>query len=252
MAAWLSRLRTLIARHIRDGGPVGSQTLARHSGLDVSPATIRNILADLEDQGLLSAPHTSAGRIPTAQGYRVFVDSLLQVQPLPNAEMARLRGELAGGSGTTQSLLGSASGLVLADLPWNWLTLTGSYSGSGAITDGGWVWVTGAEHSSKARMKALVTERVGKGVTWCPFHFAGWFEGEVEAHGIELGSVKERPFSEIWQDQRSTLLNGLRRRKELLEDAARPAGLGVLARRREERGRGQSPRRSCDRSPPPA
>ncbi|TYT23763.1 heat-inducible transcriptional repressor HrcA [Luteimonas viscosa] len=107
-------LRTLIARHIRDGGPVGSQTLARHSGLDVSPATIRNILADLEDQGLLSAPHTSAGRIPTAQGYRVFVDSLLQVQPLPNAEMARLRGELAGGSGTTQSLLGSASELVSA------------------------------------------------------------------------------------------------------------------------------------------
>jgi len=106
-------LRTLIARHIRDGGPVGSQTLARHAGLDVSPATIRNILSDLEEIGLLSAPHTSAGRVPTAQGYRVFVDSLLQVQPLPNADLARLRGELPAGGGT-QSLLGSASELVSA------------------------------------------------------------------------------------------------------------------------------------------
>ncbi|HRN61287.1 MAG TPA: heat-inducible transcriptional repressor HrcA [Luteimonas sp.] len=106
-------LRTLIARHIHDGEPVGSQTLARHAGLDVSPATIRNILADLEDQGLLAAPHTSAGRIPTAQGYRVFVDSLLQVQPLPDADLARLRGELPPGGGT-QSLLGSASELVSA------------------------------------------------------------------------------------------------------------------------------------------
>ena len=106
-------LRTLIARHIRDGEPVGSQTLARHSGLDVSAATIRNILADLEEQGLLAAPHASAGRVPTAQGYRVFVDSLLQVQPLSNAEMARLRAELAAGGGT-QSLLGSASELVSA------------------------------------------------------------------------------------------------------------------------------------------
>ena len=106
-------LRTLIARHIRDGEPVGSQTLARHAGLDVSAATIRNILADLEEQGLLAAPHTSAGRVPTAQGYRVFVDSLLQVQPLSGGELSRLRGELSPGGGT-QSLLGSASELVSA------------------------------------------------------------------------------------------------------------------------------------------
>src|SRR3546814_2475583 len=61
-------LRALIGRYIRDGQPVGSQTLARHAGLDVSPATIRNILSDLEEIGLLAAPHTSAGRIPTARG----------------------------------------------------------------------------------------------------------------------------------------------------------------------------------------
>lgn len=106
-------LRTLIARYIRDGEPVGSQTLARHAGLDVSPATIRNILSDLEDVGLLSAPHTSAGRIPTSQGYRLFVDSLLQVQPLGDGEVARMRAELPAGVGT-QSLLGSASELVSA------------------------------------------------------------------------------------------------------------------------------------------
>lgn len=106
-------LRTLIARHIRDGEPVGSQTLARHAGLDVSPATIRSILSDLEDAGLLASPHTSAGRVPTTQGYRVFVDSLLQVKPLREQEMVRLRGELSAGGGQ-QSLLGSASELVSA------------------------------------------------------------------------------------------------------------------------------------------
>lgn len=105
-------LRTLIGRYIEDGEPVGSHTLARHAGLDVSPATIRNILADLEDSGLLASPHASAGRVPTVQGYRVFVDSLLQVRPLPEAELARLRSELAGGG--TQALLGNASELLSA------------------------------------------------------------------------------------------------------------------------------------------
>lgn len=106
-------LRTLIARYIRDGEPVGSQTLARHAGLDLSPATIRNILGDLEDSGLLTSPHTSAGRIPTAQGYRVFVDSLVKMQPLGEGEVARLRAELPSGVGT-QALLGNASELLSA------------------------------------------------------------------------------------------------------------------------------------------
>ena len=106
-------LRTLVARHIRDGEPVGSQTLARHAGLDVSAATIRSILADLEEIGLLAAPHASAGRVPTARGYRVFVDSLLQLSPLGEGEFERLRGSLVPGGGT-QSLLGSASELVSA------------------------------------------------------------------------------------------------------------------------------------------
>lgn len=104
-------LRALVARHIRSGEPVGSQTLARHAGLDVSPATIRNILASMEDAGLLVAPHSSAGRVPTAQGYRLFVDSLLQLKPLPVDEVEHLRQELPAGAGT-QALLGTASELL--------------------------------------------------------------------------------------------------------------------------------------------
>jgi heat-inducible transcriptional repressor len=106
-------LRTLIAEHVQDGEPIGSRTLAKRSGLDVSPATIRNILADLEDIGLVAAPHASAGRVPTAQGYRVFVDSLLQLPSLPEPELARLRASMPSGGGT-QSLLANASELLSA------------------------------------------------------------------------------------------------------------------------------------------
>ena len=67
-------LRTLVDRYISDGQPVGSRTLAKQAGLEVSPATVRNVMADLEDLGLVVSPHTSAGRIPTQKGYRVFVD----------------------------------------------------------------------------------------------------------------------------------------------------------------------------------
>ena len=108
-----SLLRALIAQYIRDGEPVGSRTLAKHSGLDVSPATIRNVMSDLEELGLVAAPHTSAGRIPTAQGYRLFVDSLLQVQPLDEREVSRLRAELPANAGT-QALLSNASELLSA------------------------------------------------------------------------------------------------------------------------------------------
>ena len=74
-------LKSLVAQYIRDGHPVGSRTLSRDSGLDVSAATIRNVMADLEEMGLIAAPHTSAGRIPTVQGYRLFVDTMLTMRP---------------------------------------------------------------------------------------------------------------------------------------------------------------------------
>jgi heat-inducible transcriptional repressor len=73
-------LKTLVERYIADGTPVGSRTLSRTSGLDLSPATIRNVMADLEELGLIVSPHTSAGRIPTPRGYRLFVDTLLTVR----------------------------------------------------------------------------------------------------------------------------------------------------------------------------
>ena len=82
-------LKTLVERHIRDGQPVGSRTLLKEAGLPVSAATIRNVMSDLEEQGYLHSPHTSAGRVPTALGYRLFVDSLLQVQPLEDEAYRR-------------------------------------------------------------------------------------------------------------------------------------------------------------------
>lgn len=74
-------MKALVERYIADGQPVGSRTLSRASGLELSPATIRNVMSDLEDLGLIVSPHTSAGRIPTARGYRLFVDTMLTVQP---------------------------------------------------------------------------------------------------------------------------------------------------------------------------
>ncbi|HLQ27033.1 MAG TPA: heat-inducible transcriptional repressor HrcA [Acidiferrobacterales bacterium] len=88
-------LKALIERYIAEGQPVGSRTLSKQTALDLSPATIRNIMADLEELGLIRAPHTSAGRVPTELGYRMFVDTLLKVQPLRASELHRIEGELA-------------------------------------------------------------------------------------------------------------------------------------------------------------
>lgn len=85
-------LKALVERYIADGQPVGSRTLSRASGLDLSAATIRNVMADLEDLGLIASPHTSAGRIPTAKGYRLFVDQMLTVQPLASLDASMLGG----------------------------------------------------------------------------------------------------------------------------------------------------------------
>lgn len=84
-------LKALIERYIREGQPIGSKALLEASGLPISPATVRNIMADLEELGLIRAPHTSAGRVPTVQGYRLFVDTLLTVQPLNQDAIASLQ-----------------------------------------------------------------------------------------------------------------------------------------------------------------
>jgi len=87
-------LKTLIERYISEGQPVGSRTLARQAGLDLSSATVRNVMADLEELGLVRSPHTSAGRVPTERGYRVFVDTLMKVKPLSVGELHKLELEL--------------------------------------------------------------------------------------------------------------------------------------------------------------
>ena len=87
-------LKTLIERYIAEGQPVGSRTLSRHAGLDLSPATIRNVMSDLEEMGLIASPHTSAGRVPTPLGYRFFVDTLLVVKPIASDELLQLEDQL--------------------------------------------------------------------------------------------------------------------------------------------------------------
>lgn len=89
-----SLLKTLIERYIAEGQPVGSRTLSRHSGLDLSPATIRNVMSDLEELGFIASPHTSAGRVPTPAGYRFFVDTLLVMRPLESGEQRALEDQL--------------------------------------------------------------------------------------------------------------------------------------------------------------
>ncbi len=103
-------LRDLIARYIEAGEPVASGLLARECGLDLSPATVRNVLSELEADGFLRSPHTSAGRVPTAQGYRLYVDSLIEIEtpaPLVDAIHARLPA-----SATPDQVLRSASRLL--------------------------------------------------------------------------------------------------------------------------------------------
>lgn len=87
-------LKTLVERYIHEGQPVGSRALSKFSGLDLSPATIRNVMADLEEMGLIVSPHTSAGRVPTAKGYRLFIDSLMVVKSLDKIELNHLENQL--------------------------------------------------------------------------------------------------------------------------------------------------------------
>ena len=110
----LQLLKTLVERYISEGQPVGSRILSKDSDLKLSPATIRNVMADLEDLGLIHSPHTSAGRIPTVSGYRLFVDSLLTVKPLDSKEINRLYQGLSETEDTSH-MIGVASKLM-ADL----------------------------------------------------------------------------------------------------------------------------------------
>ncbi len=104
-------LKTLVEHHIQDGQPVGSSTLLKVAGLPVSAATIRNVMSDLEERGYLHSPHTSAGRVPTALGYRLFVDTLLQIQAPEDDAVSALRAELNPDKSATE-LVQAASSLL--------------------------------------------------------------------------------------------------------------------------------------------
>ncbi|MEK9826378.1 MAG: heat-inducible transcriptional repressor HrcA, partial [Methylotenera sp.] len=102
--------KTLDEQYNSDGQPIGSRTLLQHSGLDVSSATIRNVMSDLERLGFIASPHTSAGRIPTQKGYRFFVDSLLTVKPLETKEIQRIQHEFS--TPDPQELMNNAADML--------------------------------------------------------------------------------------------------------------------------------------------
>jgi heat-inducible transcriptional repressor len=105
-------LKVLIESYIREGQPVGSRSLSRDSGLNLSSATIRNVMADLEAYGFVSSPHTSAGRVPTPKGYRFFIDTLLQVQPLEVAAADQMRRQFTSSAEDPRALVAVASQLL--------------------------------------------------------------------------------------------------------------------------------------------
>ena len=105
-------LRILIESYIRDGQPVGSRALSRESGLQLSSATVRNVMADLEELGFVASPHTSAGRVPTDKGYRFFVDTLLQQRPLDEAASAEIRRQFEAGRDNSTDLIATVSQLL--------------------------------------------------------------------------------------------------------------------------------------------
>ncbi len=110
----LQLLKTLVERYINDGQPVGSRILSKDSDLNLSPATIRNVMADLEDLGLVHSPHTSAGRVPTVSGYRLFVNSLLTVKPMESNDLSRLHQGLLVGEDTEEVI--NVASRLLSDL----------------------------------------------------------------------------------------------------------------------------------------
>ena len=105
-------LKTLIERYIAEGQPVGSRTLSKYSGLELSPATIRNVMSDLEEMGLVASPHTSAGRIPTPRGYRLFVDTMLTVQPVIDDEQVERNVARQLQPGEPQKLVAAAASVL--------------------------------------------------------------------------------------------------------------------------------------------
>ena len=108
-------LEAIVDDYIASGEPVGSRAVTKRHNMDISPATVRNVMADLEEMGFLASPHTSAGRVPTEQGYRYYVDSLLQIRDLSDQEKQTIESHCQGRQGTIESLL-QETGRALSSL----------------------------------------------------------------------------------------------------------------------------------------
>jgi len=121
-------LEAVILEYIKGGVPVGSRALAKRYGLSVSPATIRNVMADLEELGLLYQPHTSAGRVPTQLGLRVYIDSILKIQQLSAADRERIRQSYRGGVSRVEGLLKDTSKVLSSFSKQAGLVLTPRFS----------------------------------------------------------------------------------------------------------------------------
>ena len=104
--------RSIVETYLETGDPVGSRTLSKHGSISVSPATIRNVMSDLEEAGLILAPHTSAGRVPTDLGLRLFVDGMLEVGNLTSAERASIEGQCNASGKTIENTLSEASKML--------------------------------------------------------------------------------------------------------------------------------------------
>lgn len=109
-------LRALVQQFIRDGQPVGSRTLSKATGLSLSPATIRNVMADLEGYGFIASPHTSAGRVPTPKGYRFFVDTLVQLRSPREAEVSELQHQLTDAPNVDSKTIAETASTALSSL----------------------------------------------------------------------------------------------------------------------------------------
>ena len=162
----LQLLKTLVERYISDGQPVGSRVLSKDMDINLSPATIRNVMADLEDLGLIHSPHTSAGRIPTVSGYRLFVDSLLTVKPLDSKDISRLHQGLSERD-SDGNMIGIASRLLAGVLLEGSLHLSrrrvvpGPHGARGFVLEGG---VHRALPRSIARKSSAGSARTSSGV----------------------------------------------------------------------------------------
>lgn len=215
-------LKTLVERYIRDGLPVGSRILARDSGLDLSPATVRNVLADLEDLGLISAPHTSAGRIPTVQGYRLFIDSLLTVKPLDEHQIEQLQGQLSL-TGETSAILAFAS---------RWLSEMSHMAGVVTMPKPEQVVFRQIEfvHLSTARVLAILVTVDGEVINRVIQARRDYTPSELEQtarllnetfSGISLARVRERLLSDM-QQARDDMNQIMRRAVEMAEQVLGP------------------------------